>query len=353
MSFLKTLTVVVLLTTRLAAAEELDAGLTKLADELSGKISKAGIKKVSVLDFTDLQGNTNELGRYMAEQLSVSLANAARDFSVMNRGNLASILVEHKLTSTGLVNPENARKLGQFAGVDALIMGTIATLGDTLSVTAQVITTETAQLVGGSPIKIARSKDVDALMDVATTAKTIAEGGGDAFRGGKDFVAVNGTTAFDDLTIELQSFRFIDNGILLTLKFTNRNKGEAIRYGINSDDSRAVATLIDEHGASFQMEKATGINRGGTGYASNFYQQYFSELQSEYFRERAINKISELYQLDAGHSTVVTLNFPTKKRNVGEVFRLHAEIVVAVLRKNSLPVLRLNNVMMDGLRVKR
>ena len=32
------------------------------------------------------------------------------------------------MTATGLVDPENAKKLGQFAGVDALIIGTILTV---------------------------------------------------------------------------------------------------------------------------------------------------------------------------------------------------------------------------------
>jgi len=39
-----------------------------------------------------------------------------RDFSVLDRANLNSILAEHKLTAKGLVDPENAKKLGMFSG---------------------------------------------------------------------------------------------------------------------------------------------------------------------------------------------------------------------------------------------
>lgn len=58
-------------------AEDLDASLAKLADGLVGSAAKSSVKKVSVLDFTDLQGNTTELGRYLAEQLSVRMVSRA------------------------------------------------------------------------------------------------------------------------------------------------------------------------------------------------------------------------------------------------------------------------------------
>jgi len=42
-------------------------------------------------------------------------------------------MTEHKLTATGLVDPENAKKLGMFAGVDALVLGTmVSRVGNTM-----------------------------------------------------------------------------------------------------------------------------------------------------------------------------------------------------------------------------
>lgn len=129
-------------------AQELDKELTTLATKVSSLIKENGKKKVTVLDFTDLQGNGSELGRYIAEELSVNLVMNKRDFSVLDRANLKSILAEHKLTATGLVDPENAKKLGQFAGVDALIIGTIVPKNPNTSLTAKIITTDTAEIVG-------------------------------------------------------------------------------------------------------------------------------------------------------------------------------------------------------------
>src|SRR4051794_7750467 len=108
-----------------AESPDIDTELTGLAQKLGAAVKENGKKKVTVLDFTDLEGQTSELGRYIAEQLTVDLVMNRKDFAVLDRANLKSILAEHKLTATGLVEPENAKKLGMFSGVDALVLGTI------------------------------------------------------------------------------------------------------------------------------------------------------------------------------------------------------------------------------------
>ena len=153
-------------------ADDLDTGISKISNDLSAAVTKSGSKKISVIDFADLDGRTSEFGRFMAEQLSVSLVNSSKDFAVMDRANMASILKEHQLTASGLVNPDNARKLGQFAGVDAIVLGTITPFGASLSVTAKVISTETTQVLGATKATIARSKDIDAMLPTAKAAPT-------------------------------------------------------------------------------------------------------------------------------------------------------------------------------------
>jgi TolB-like protein len=133
-----------------ALAQDIDSQLSNMATNLAAQINSQGKKKVAVLDFTDLQGGSTELGKYIAEQLTVNLVMGKKDFSVLDRANLKSILAEHKLTSEGLVDPENAKKLGMFAGVDALVLGTIIPKGQNISLNAKIITTDTAEIVGAA-----------------------------------------------------------------------------------------------------------------------------------------------------------------------------------------------------------
>ena len=80
---------------------------------LSAQITEAGRKTIAVVDFTDLQGNVTELGRFLAEEFSVSFAGAGEGFEVVDRTHLKSIVAEHKLSLTGMIDPKTARKLGQ------------------------------------------------------------------------------------------------------------------------------------------------------------------------------------------------------------------------------------------------
>jgi len=111
-------------------------------------------KKVAILDFSDLSGTQSQLGRYIAEELSVHLVEKRLDFSVMDRANLKTILAEHKLTIEGLIEPENAKKLGQFSGVDAIILGSATEINNGTSITVKIIATDTAEIVGAAKTQV-------------------------------------------------------------------------------------------------------------------------------------------------------------------------------------------------------
>ena len=154
-------------------AQDMDAELSNLATQLAGKVKDQNKKKIAVLDFTDLQGTTSgELGKYIAEQLTVDMVMEKRDFSVLDRANLKKILTEHKLTATGLVDPDNAKKLGQFAGVDALIMGTIIPKANNISLTAKIITTDTAEIVGAAKAQFKNDETSQQLIAKPATPDT-------------------------------------------------------------------------------------------------------------------------------------------------------------------------------------
>jgi len=56
-----------------------------LSSALAKSITASGRKTVAVIDFTDLQGNVIELGRFLAEELSIDLLADAKGFEVIDR----------------------------------------------------------------------------------------------------------------------------------------------------------------------------------------------------------------------------------------------------------------------------
>lgn len=68
-----------------------------------------GKAKIAVVDFTDLRGGVTELGRFISDDLSVSLAGMSKGFKIVDRTHLKSILQEHKPSATGVIDSAAAR----------------------------------------------------------------------------------------------------------------------------------------------------------------------------------------------------------------------------------------------------
>ena len=110
-----------------------------------------------MIDFDQIEGQVTALGRFLAEEISADLAEHPRPFTVIDRANLQSILEEHALSMSGLVNPENAKKLGQIAGVDALVLGTYTDFGESYRLSLKAIATDTAEMVASARTNVPKT----------------------------------------------------------------------------------------------------------------------------------------------------------------------------------------------------
>jgi curli biogenesis system outer membrane secretion channel CsgG len=241
---------------QIVRAQDMDAAITKLTEDVAAKIKENGNKKVTVLDFTDLEGSSSELGKYIAEQLTVDFVMTKRDFAVLDRANRKRILEELKLNVSGLVNPENAKKLGSFSGVDALIFGTITPVGTNINVTVKIITTDTSEVVGGAKAKFQTDDTVQKL-----TSKPATDAGDAGADEAKPKPAIVKTLG--DLRVDLESLRMVNNHeYLLTLTLTNLNAKKSIWVAVRMNNSTMLTgNLTDADGAQYTGSAAdvTGI----------------------------------------------------------------------------------------------
>ena len=228
-------------------AQTLDKEIPAIAGKLSKKLVEKGRKKVAAIDFVDLQGRPTELGRFLAEQLSVELVNA-EGISVVDRANIKSILAEHKLSEEGLVKPENAKKLGQFAGVDAILIGTVTSLDEGIVLTVKAVSTDTAEVVAAGTIKFPKTSEIQQL-----SARSVGSSSGAS---GKRVVPSTDISYADadvivskdvgDLRIALKDvlpFKARDNGgrdrrgMQWNFEFVNKNLKTTLYVGANGNAS--------------------------------------------------------------------------------------------------------------------
>jgi TolB-like protein len=331
MNTLRTITVILTLLLgghALAQAQDMDTELAKLSDKLATQIKDQGKKKVAVLDFTDLQGGSSELGKYIAEQFTVNLVMNKRDFSVLDRANLKSILAEHKLTATGLIDPENAKKLGMFAGVDALILGTIIPKGQNTSINAKIITTDTAEIVGAARAEFTTDNTVQQLASKSTTESNA----------GGNTVDLNNDTAkvvkkFGDLRVELQSLHIVNRGqFQLTMALINQNPKKSIWVALNSSDGiNPRGNITDSGGFKFVADRA-GVS--GIPYAS--YGPYGSQ-------QGGFSPATEIKPGDSISATVAFTPFDGSRRAAPGICNLQIEFLLGHDFNGSSPSVGVNN----------
>lgn len=206
---------------------------------LAGKIAEQGKIAAAVIDFTDLDGGVTHLGRFMAEELSIALATESRSFRVVDRTHIRSLLKEHKLSSSGLIDPDTARELGRIAGVDTLVNGTVTPLGDSIRLSIKVLDSETAQVIASSSSNIPKTQAIDSLLrrGVATSGggaapSSPAAGGG----------ASSPTVEKSGIAFALQGCQRSNETVTCRLILTNQAKDQTAY--LNSKATR----LIDHFG---------------------------------------------------------------------------------------------------------
>jgi len=150
--------------TSVISAETYEEELQKLSLKIAKEIEKSSKKTVAVVDFTDLQGNVTELGRFIAEELSANLVSVKKGFRVIDRLHLKSIIAEHKLSASWFLEPKAVEKFGKISGVDAIVTGTVTPFGDNVRISIKVITTDTADVIAAATGNIAKTKAIEELL---------------------------------------------------------------------------------------------------------------------------------------------------------------------------------------------
>jgi len=198
---------------------------------MTENIVNAGIKTIAVVDFTDLQGNVTELGRFIAEEFSVALASAGKGFELVDRTHLKSIAQEHKLSITGVIDPKTARELGKIVGVEALLTGVITPFKDSVRLSIKILETNTAKIIVASAGNIARTKAIEELMTKGIEVSSL------------ESPSISPTRTETIQTVERERFLFELkecklSGKTLTCSFTVTNKSEKDPVGITIYSSR-------------------------------------------------------------------------------------------------------------------
>ena len=155
-----------LLTTPSFGASNLESGVAEVGKSISESMLQEGKKKIAVIEFSDLNDNVTDLGRFLAEELINELLKNKKDkgYEIVERRQLNKVLKQLKLSSSGLLDPKSMKEVGKILNVDSIVTGSLTDLGNDIKVNARIISVESAKIISSASTKIPKVGSVARLM---------------------------------------------------------------------------------------------------------------------------------------------------------------------------------------------
>lgn len=104
--------------------------------------------RLAIVPFTSSKQEItgNRFGDYLSERLVASLKQNAR-IRLFERGRLDAVIKENTLALSGLVNAEEARRLGELAPLDVLLTGTFTVLPQSIEINGRFIDVISGEII--------------------------------------------------------------------------------------------------------------------------------------------------------------------------------------------------------------
>lgn len=144
---------------------ELEEGVKHMATQLANTMAQANVRTIAVVEFSDLSGYSSTLGLFLAEELTTQLFEVKPGaFDVVERQQLLKVLAEQKLSSSSLFDAGNIENIGRILGIQAIVTGTFADLGQEIKINARSISVSTAKVFAATSARSPKNETVQTLM---------------------------------------------------------------------------------------------------------------------------------------------------------------------------------------------
>jgi TolB-like protein len=222
-------------------------GISYLSEQISSNLEENRKRRIAVIEFSDLKGNTTDFGRYVSEKLIINLFQTKK-YRIVERQLLNKVIAEQKLSLTGIIDPATAQKLGRILGVEAICSGTIADLNKTIEINARLIDTETGDVFSAASADIFKDEAVCNLLGGCDSAK---HGGTGVERGRTDGAEKPPQTVVESnfFSFALQQCRRSGSLVSCELTITNKDSMDK-KLGFEWDTN---GRIYDEEGNRSDM----------------------------------------------------------------------------------------------------
>jgi len=157
-----------------AATATLENGMSELANKIVLKSLARGKESIAISYFLHTNGDQSELSNYLADELVLKIFDVPEsNLEIIERSQLNLLFKEMKFNMSGVVDAKTIQKLGRVHGVGALVLGSIAEMGESIRINARLIDTETGRVFSAAGVTIPKTATIKTLL-----TKVIIRAGG-------------------------------------------------------------------------------------------------------------------------------------------------------------------------------
>ena len=141
----------------------LSDGVLEVAKQISDGLAKQNRQRVGITAFTDVHtGAKNVFGSYLAESITTRLVMSGLD--VVERLQMEKVITQLNLEASRVIDQETAKRVGKQAGVEAIVIGTMADMGPEIEVNVRVIDIAIGRVLAVAVTRITRDTKVSAML---------------------------------------------------------------------------------------------------------------------------------------------------------------------------------------------
>jgi len=263
----------ILLSSSSFGASNLEAGVAEVGKSIAQSMQKEGKKKIAVIEFSDLNDNVNDLGRFLAEELINELLKNKEDkgYEIVERRQLNKVLKQLKLSSSGLLDPKSMKEVGKVLNVDAIVTGSLTDLGNDIKVNARIISVESAKIISSASTKIPKVGSVAKLMGENSVKVTSSNSSSSTTTAQPSKKSTKGKHIFEDKDIQIE-FKQLEGAKnrgwsdITAVYFNKTKKPLEIQFDKKKTylaDNSGLKWIINK-AIFFESDKATIIDPGRT-----------------------------------------------------------------------------------------
>ena len=218
------------------------------------------VTRIAITEFT-YGDEFNDFSRNVQDILYTNLIQ--RGMTVVEREKMEQVLNELGKSFSGMIDSSTAAEIGKMLGVEAIVVGTIADMGNSVDLRARLVDVEKGAAITAAQIDVVKDPTITGLLGSGVRSTVYGERATTSAKEAKTIQEVK----VQSFNFKLNSWQKKGEGIIFDLIITSeQDSGIRLFCGINYHEK---TRLFDDFGNEYFASKVQLGNIASSGYVDN------------------------------------------------------------------------------------